>query len=147
MLSVGRMEVAHDVNTDDSWSPAPDLVVCIARTDPEVRGRIQRLGVAKARREARQREFKAARDRLRRQEEESARERVEPLTGDRIDVSVWDNDLFNDDLYGRAALTLDGPALERGTLEVSMPNIKSVRLNFRMRPADLQLPRANRTCR
>ncbi len=273
VLSVGRMEIAHDVDTDDSWSPAPDLVVCIARTDPEVRGRIQRLGVTKARLEARQRELKPARDRLRGQEEESARERVEPLTeaqtdrlgalvaevgplcsgsrgvcrecpgrwdfdtcyactrcpeldllqwrkneservavaplterqrrqlddyeeeirtlgeaigaaekemtelrglilgssqeietdrrsvdfgdrdairvhaGDEIDVSVWDNDLFNDDLYGRAALTLDGATLKRGTLDVSMPNIKSLRLHVRMRPADWQLPRANATCR
>jgi len=51
--------------------------------------------------------------------------------GDRITVSVWDNDVFNDDLYGRTTVTLDRETLERGTLDVSMPNIRFVRLRFR----------------
>lgn len=51
--------------------------------------------------------------------------------GDQISVSVWDNDLFNDDLYGRTKVTLDRATLERGTLDLSMPNIKLLRLGFR----------------
>ena len=66
---------------------------------------------------------------------------------DKLMISVWDNDLFNDDLYGRARLTLDRATLQRGTMDVSMPNIKSVRLNFRMRPLDVPMPPANATCR
>ena len=273
VLSVGQMEISHDVNADDSWSPAPDLVVCVARTDPEVSLRIGQLKAANVRRDARGRELRLARDRLRRQERESARPRVESLTDaqterleallaevgslcsgsrgvcrecpgrwdfdtclactkcpelellqsrkreservpvppltegqlrqledhedelgtlrsaiaaaekeviglrglilgssreietdrrtvdfgqrdvievhpdDKIDLSVWDNDLFRDDLYGRAALTLDDATLERGALDVSMPNIEFVRLHFRVRPPDLQLPPANATCR
>ena len=50
---------------------------------------------------------------------------------DKIRVSVWDDDVFNDDLYGRAGVTLDRATLERGTLDVSMPNIKFVQLQFR----------------
>lgn len=257
MLSVGEMEILQDINTDDSWSPAPDLVVRIARTDPEVSREIRRLEIANGRREERRRKVKPAGDELRKQREESARERVEPLTGrqaellsslladvgdicakslafcggcpgepdfdtchacakcpelellqwwkreservpvpplterqlqrlenyeeevltldkeiqatkkkvanlrrlifsasreietgrlivdfrgqdvirvhpgDRVSVSVWDNDVFNDDLYGRATVTLDRAMLEQGTLDVSMPNIKFVRLRFR----------------
>ena len=257
VLSVGEMEILHDVNTDDTWSPAPDLVVRISRTDTEVSREIRRLEFANERREERRRKIKPARDELRKQREESARERVEPLTeeqaerlstllaevgdtcaksgtvcrscpggqdfqtceacakcpelellqwrkseservpvpplterqlrrlenyeeeartldketeaadkevanlkrliygatreietdrlivdfrdrdvirvhpGDRISVSVWDNDVFSDDLYGRAAVTLDRETLEHGTLDVSMPNIRFVRLRFR----------------
>ena len=51
---------------------------------------------------------------------------------DKIKISVWDVDVFNDDLYGRATVTLDRATLERGTLDVSIvPNIKFVRLKFR----------------
>ena len=247
VLSVGEMEISNDVNTDDSWSPAPDLVVCVARTDPEVSLRIRQIEDAKAGREARQRELKPVRDRLREQQRMSAKERVEPLTetqterlgtllaevgavcsgspgvcrecpgrwdfdtcnacakcpelellqwrkkesdripvppltepqrqeldsheeeirtlgeaiaaaekekrdlrglirgssreietdrrivdfgergvirvysDDKITVSVWDNDVFNDDLYGRAHLTLDRATLERGTIVMASP--------------------------
>ncbi|MDE0451687.1 MAG: hypothetical protein OXI90_07960 [Gammaproteobacteria bacterium] len=257
VLSVGEMEILHDVNTDDTWSPAPDLVVRVSRSDPEVSRQIRRLEIANERREERRRKVASARDELREQREESARESVEPLTGeqterlstllaevgdtceksravcggcpgeadfdtcqacakcpelellqwrqseservpipplterqlqrledheeevlalvmeieatekevtnlkrliygasrqiethrlivdfrdhdvirvhpgDRITVSVWDNDVFNDDLYGRTTVTLDRATLERGTLDVSMPNIKFVRLRFR----------------
>ena len=257
VLSVGEMEILHDVNTDDSWSPAPDLVVRIFRSDVEVSREIRRLEIANERREDRRRKVKPVRDELRKQREESARERVEPLTDqqaermntllaevgdtcatsrsvcggcpggadfdtcyacakcpelkllqwrkgeseripvppltdrqlqrledyeeevrtldaeieatekevanltrllygttreietdrfivdfrdedvirvhpeDKIRISVWDNDLFNDDLYGRATVTLDRATLEHGTLDVSMPNIKFVRLRFR----------------
>ena len=56
--------------------------------------------------------------------------RVHP--DDEIKVSVWDDDVFNDDLYGRATVTLGRATLERGTLDVSMPpNLKFVRLKFR----------------
>ena len=44
---------------------------------------------------------------------------------------MWDDDVFNDDLYGRATVTLDRATLGHGTLELSMPNIKFVRLRFR----------------
>ena len=38
----------------------------------------------------------------------------------------------DDDLYGRATVTLDRATLERGTLDVPIvPNIKFVRLKFR----------------
>ena len=257
VLSVGEMEMLQDVNTDDTWSPAPDLVVRISRTDPEVSREIRRLEIANDRREERRRKVGRARDELRKQRDESARERVAPLTErqaerldtllakvgetcaksrsvcrgcpggadfdtcavcakcpelellqwrkgeservpvppltdrqlrrledheeevrildseidavekevanlkrllhgatreietdrltvdfrdedvirvypeDKIRISVWDNDLFNDDLYGRAAVTLDRATLEHGTLDVSMPNIKFVRLRFR----------------
>ena len=258
VLSVRDMEILHDVNTDDRWSPAPDLVVRIARTDPEVSREIGRLEKANDRREARQRKAERARDELVDQREKSVARRVEPLTetqmerlkallaevgymcsksqrvcrdcpggaefdtcyacakcpelellqwrkseservqvpplterqlrrledyeeeagtlaeeiaatgrevaslrrlisgssrkietssrlvdfGDRdvirvypddeIKVSVWDDDVFNDDLYGRATVTLDRATLERGTLDVSIvPNIKFVRLKFR----------------
>lgn len=257
VLSVGEMEILQDINTDDSWSPAPDLVVRISRTDPEVSREIRRLEIANERRKERRQKVKPARDELRELREESARERVEPLTGqqterlntllaevgdtcvkspdvcrdcpegadfdtckvcakcpevellqwrkseservlvpplterqlrrledyedemrtldkeiqatdkdvknlkrlihgtsreietprlvvdfrdedvirvhpgDRIRISVWDNDLFNDDLYGKATVTLDRATLEHGTLDVSMPNIKFVRLRFR----------------
>ena len=50
---------------------------------------------------------------------------------DKIKDSVWDDDVFNDDLYGRATVILDRATLEAGTLDVSMPNIKFVRLKFR----------------
>ena len=259
VLSVRDMEILHDVNTDDRWSPAPDLVVRIARTDPEVSREIGRLEKANDRREARQQKVEQARDDLLDQREKSAEKPVEPLTdtqmerlkallvevgymcsksqsvcrrcpeegdfdtcyacakcpelellqwrksdserftvpplterqlrrledyeeeagtlaeeiaatgrevaslrrlifgssrkietssrivdfGDRdvikiyppddeIKVSVWDDDVFRDDLYGRAAVTIDRATLERGTLDVSiMPNIKFVRLKFR----------------
>ena len=50
---------------------------------------------------------------------------------DEIEVSVWDDDVFNDDLYGRATVTLDRATLGHGSLDVSMPNVKFVRLKFR----------------
>ena len=50
---------------------------------------------------------------------------------DEIEVSVWDDDPFEDDLYGRATVMLDRATLERGSLDVSMPNIRFVRLKFR----------------
>lgn len=31
VLSVGDMEILHDINTDDRWSAAPDLIVRIER--------------------------------------------------------------------------------------------------------------------
>ena len=258
VLSVRDMEILHDVNTDDRWSPAPDLVVRIARTDSEVSREIGRLKEANDRRESRQRKVERARDELVEQGEKSTAKRVEPLTptqaerlkaliaevgyrcsrsrrdcrdcpeeadfdtcyacakcpeldllqwrksqserppvpplterqlrrlqdheeelrtlaeeiaatekevaslrrllfgssrkietsrrrvdfgdravikvhpNDKIKVSVWDDDVFNDDLYGRATVTLDRDTLERGTLDVSiLPNIKFVRLKFR----------------
>ena len=257
VLTVRDMEILHDVDTDDRWSPAPDLVVRIGRTDPEVSREIGRLEKANDRRKARQRKVEQARDDLLDQREKSAEKPVEPLTdtqmerlkallvevgymcsksqsvcrrcpeegdfdtcyacakcpelellqwrksdserftvpplterqlrrledyeeeagtlaeeiaatgrevaslrrlifgssrkietssrivdfGDRdiikiypddeIKVSVWDDDVFRDDLYGRATVTIDRATLERGTLDVSMPNIKFVRLKFR----------------
>ncbi len=257
VLSVRDMEILHDVNTDDRWSPAPDLVVRIARTDPEVSREIGRLEKANDRRESRQRKVERARDELVDQREKSAARRVEPLTetqmerlkallaevgymcsksqrvcrdcpggaefdtcyacakcpelellqwrkseservqvpplterqlrrledyeeeagtlaeeiaatgrevaslrrlifgssrkietssrlvdfgdrdvirvypNDKINVSVWDDDVFNDDLYGRATAILDRATLEAGTLDVSMRNIRFVRLKFR----------------
>ncbi len=257
VLSVRDMEILHDVNTDDRWSPAPDLVVRIARTDPEVSREIGRLEKTNDRRESRQRKVERARDELVDQREKSAARRVEPLTetqmerlkallaevgymcsksqrvcrdcpggaefdtcyacakcpelellqwrkseservqvpplterqlrrledyeeeagtlaeeiaatgrevaslrrlifgssrkietssrlvdfgdrdvirvypNDKINVSVWDDDVFNDDLYGRATAILDRATLEAGTLDVSMRNIRFVRLKFR----------------
>ena len=251
VLSVRDMEILHDVNTDDRWSRAPDLVVRIARTDPEVSREIGRLEKANDRRESRQRKVERARDELVDQREKSAARRVEPLTetqmerlkallaevgymcsksqrvcrdcpggaefdtcyacakcpelkllqwrkseservqvpplterqlrrledyeeeagtlaeeiaatetqvaslrrlisgssrkietfsrlvdfgdrdvikvypGDKITVSVCDDDVFNDDLYGRATVILDRATLEAGTLDVSMPNSRS----------------------
>ena len=58
-------------------------------------------------------------------------ERSSRYIDDEIKVSVWHDDFMNDDLYGRATVTLDHATLERGTLDVSMPNIKFVRLKFR----------------
>ena len=65
VLSVRDMEILHDVNTDDRWSPAPDLVVRIARTDPEVSREIGRLEKTNDRRESRQRKVERARDETR----------------------------------------------------------------------------------
>ena len=257
VLTVRDMEILHDVNTDDRWSPAPDLIVRIARTDPEVSREIRRLGKVNGRQLSRHRKVERARDDLLEQREDSAAERVEPLTetqterlktllleagyrclksqrscrrcpeegdfdtcyacakcpeiellqwrkseservpappltesqqrrledyeeeartlaeeiaatktqvanlrrlisgssrkietssrlvdfgdravirvypDDKIKVSVWDDDVFNDDLYGRATVTLDRATLEHGTFDVKMRNIKFVRLKFR----------------
>ncbi len=258
VLSVGEMEILHDVNMDDTWSPAPDLVVRVSRYDPAVSREIHRLELANKGREERRRKVAPARDELRQQQRESARERVEPLTeqqaerlylllaevgdicgksrsvcrgcpegadfetchacakcpqlellqwrkseservpvppltegqlrrlenleeeammldgeigttkeevanlkrlihgasreietdrlivdftgrdvirvhpDDELTISVWDDDVFNDDLYGQTIVTLDRTTLEHGTLDVSMlPNIKFVRLRFR----------------
>ena len=59
------------------------------------------------------------------------RDVIKVYPGDKITVSVWDDDVFNDDLYGRATVILDRATLEAGTLDVSMPNITFVRLKFR----------------
>jgi len=50
---------------------------------------------------------------------------------DEIEVSVWDDDVRDDDLYGRATVVLDRATLEEGSLDVSMPNVRFVRLKFR----------------
>ena len=193
VLSVRDMEIVQDIDTDDTWSTAPDLVVRIARADPEVRGDIQRLEDENDGREARYQKVNYAYFHFLAESRKSATSRVEPLTdaqirvrlrkykkkartlskeikatktqvaslrglilgssakietpghvvdfGDRdvirvypddeIEVSVWDDDVFNDDLYGRATVTLDRATLGHGTLELSMPNIKFVRLRFR----------------
>ena len=259
VLSVRYMVLAHDVNTDDTVSPNPDLFVLIARTDPAVAGDIRLLEGAKDRLRSRYRDVKRRLDRLRTQQAESEveLEAAEPLTGvqverlttllldvgsmcmssrspcrgcpekldfdtcyacakcpelqllqwrkdqselvatapltedelrllnrleeqasrldgevaaanqaatrlrrlirgssatvetpsrrvdfgdrevikvypgDEITVSVWDDDVFRDDLYGRATLILDRATLEGGTLDVSMPNVEFVRLRFR----------------
>ena len=193
VLSVRDMEIAHDVNTDDWWSPAADLVVRIARTDPEVSGSIRKLEEANDRREARRQKAVSRytfldinlgrkptdrvepitdaqiRSRLRRYKREARTLSAEMaatkkqvanlrrlLSGssvtiemssrvvdfgdgavirvypdDEIEVSVWDDDFSNDDLYGRATVILDHATLEAGSLDVSMPNIKFVGLKFR----------------
>lgn len=193
VLSVRDMEIVQDINTDDAWSPAADLVVRIARTDPEVRGDIQRLEDENDRLEARYQKVNYAYFHFLAASRKSPTSRVESLTdaqirvrlrkyarkartlskeikatktqvaslrglilgssakietpghvvdfGDRdvirvypddeIEVSVWDDDVFNDDLYGRATVTLDRATLGHGSLDVSMPNIKFVRLKFR----------------
>ena len=59
------------------------------------------------------------------------REVIEVYPGDEITVSVWDDDVFRDDLCGRATVLLDRATLEGGTLDVSMPNVELVRLGFR----------------
>ena len=193
VLSVRGMEVLHEVNTDDRLSPAPEFVVRIVRTDPDVRAEIRRLEEANARREAQGKQAWGAywhsltqsrreshyrvesmsdaqiRARVRRNEREavrisreisatkrevanlqrslfgsSAKVRASAPTvdfGDRavirvypddeLEVSVWDDDPIDDDLYGRTTRTLDRAILEAGSLEVSMPNIRFVRLEFR----------------
>ena len=75
VLTVRDMEILHDVNTDDSWSPAPDLIVRIARTDPEVSREIRRLGKVNGRQLSRHRKVERARDDLLDQREKSAEKR------------------------------------------------------------------------
>ena len=87
VLSVRNMVLAHDVNTDDTMSPNPDLFVRIARTDPEVAGEIRRLEEVKDRLNSRYRDVKRRLDRLRTRQAESEveRETVEPLTGVQVE--------------------------------------------------------------
>ena len=59
------------------------------------------------------------------------REVIKVYPGDEITVSVWDDDVFRDDLYGRTTVILDRATMEGGTLDVSMPNVEFVRLGFR----------------
>ena len=80
VLTVRDMEILQDINTDDTWSSAPDLFVRIVRTDPEVNRAIGRLNEANAPRKARRRKVERARDDLLDQREDSAEKPVEPLT-------------------------------------------------------------------
>lgn len=258
VLSVRNMEITHDVNTDDKWSPAPDLVVRIEREDRDVSSEIERLEKENSHRTARRKYVAQERGKLLEQRAKNQEKPAEPLTetqmerltalreavgylcanssrvcrscpegadfdtcyacakcpelellqwrkkeservpvpplteaqlrrlndyehelatldqgiagtrkavaelvnlifgtsrkietssrqvdfgdrdvirvhpDDRITVSVWDDDVFNDDLYGRATVILDRATLEHGTLDVTnVPNIKFVRLKFR----------------
>ena len=56
---------------------------------------------------------------------------VNVYADDEIDVSIWDEDPFSDDLYGRETVRLDQATLDGGTLDIRMRNIEFVRLNFR----------------
>ena len=88
VLSVRDMEIVQDINTDDAWSPAADLVVRIARTDPEVRGDIQRLEDENDRREARYQKVNYAYFHFLAASRKSPTSRVESLTDAQIRVRL-----------------------------------------------------------
>ena len=88
VLSVRDMEIVQDIDTDDTWSTAPDLVVRIARADPEVRGDIQRLEDENDRREARYQKVNYAYFHFLAESRKSATSRVEPLTDAQIRVRL-----------------------------------------------------------
>ena len=195
VLSVGEMEIAHDINTDDIWSQAPELVIRISRTDPELHRNIEQLEEANHLRAVQRRKAARAYEyyHFHSQQRKRRTHGVAPLTdgeirralseykrkarvlsremvaakkeaanlrrsiagsserlrtrsrivdfrdadiirvypNDEIEVSVWDDDVRDDDLYGRATVMLDRATLEEGSLDVSMPNVRFVRLKFR----------------
>ncbi len=50
--------------------------------------------------------------------------------GDILEISVWDDDIGDDDLYGKTVVALDRQMLDAGELRVSMPNVQHVQLLF-----------------
>ena len=51
--------------------------------------------------------------------------------GDVVEVTVFEEDTSEDDLFGRTVILLDQETLASGALELMMPNVRQLRLGFR----------------